>query len=280
VDVTPFDWLLVKAKYVPSFRRMNRYNTRAHALHFVEEDEALSQAGQSFLLRKVDEADRDRHRLDLLVQFTPTDTFTATPTVGYRHDDYIESTLGLQRDITWSAGMDLDWMPLERVSLSGGYMHESIFHKQRSRYRTSTVDNKANEWISVNTDTVETFRAGTKATLIPKSLDWTVDGNYSISLGRIQTRNLESVTTASARASRLPAFEDSLFRLETALKYHFWKSWTASLGYAFESFEQNDWRSDTLIPVLSGLTSAVFLGADQKDYDAHIVGVTLKYRFK
>ncbi|KRT72738.1 MAG: hypothetical protein XU13_C0020G0006 [Candidatus Rokubacteria bacterium CSP1-6] len=291
LDLTPFDWLLVRAKYVPSFRRINLYNTHAHIEHTVLEDAAALSQGQTALLRKFDQGERDRQRLDLLLQFTPTDTLTITPTAGYRHDDYIRSVLGLQREISWSAGMDVNWTPLERLSFFAGYVHESNFAKQRSRYRpvtgTTTFDFADFEWISNNTDTVETFHAGFKVTLIPKVLDWSATGNYSYALGTVHTRNPVSPASGTAAqriaatARRFPAFEDSLMAVETALKYHFWKNWTAKVGYIFEAFEKHDWRTDTLNPFTPAVTrGGIWLGNDLKNYDAHIVALTLGFRFK
>ncbi len=290
LDVTPSDWLLVKAKYTPSFRRINLYNPKAHPSHTVVEDVGPSTAAQqSFLLRKFDEGERDRQRVDLLVQLTPTDTFTVTPTVGYRWDDYIRSVLGLQQETSWSAGMDVNWSPVERVSFSAGYVHESIFQKMRSRSRPSiggvAVDFADFDWISDNTDTIETVHAGMKATLIPRVLDWTFGANYSYALGRIETWNpvapasSTAANNLTATARPMPAFTDSLLRLETALKYYFWKNWTANLGYALEEFNKHDWRTDTLNPVNTGV-NGVYLGNDLKNYTAHIVALKLAYRFK
>ncbi len=76
-----------------------------------------------------------------------------------------------------------------------------------------------------------------------------------------------------------PMDEDTLVRLDTALKYGFGKGWTLALGYAFESFQKSDWRTDRLNPFLPGVTS-IWLGNDARDYDAHIVSLTLGYRFK
>src|SRR5574341_76979 len=294
LDLTPWDWLLVRAKYTPSFRRINQYNTRAHAEHTtVEEDASASLQGQSFELRKFDEGERDRQRVDLLVQLMPTDSLTVTPTVGWRYDDYIRSSLGLQQATTWSAGTDLNWTPVERFSIFGGYTHESIFQKQRSRYRPvvtavtaqcpvppCTFDFADFEWISDNTDTVDTYHLGVKVSLIPKVLDWSLTGNYSNALGRIETRNLvrpasgTAAQNSSATAKRMPAFEDTLWRLETGRKYHFWKNWTAGIAYIFESFEKNDWRTEHLDPFMPSVgLGAIWLGNDLKNYTAHIVGL-------
>ena len=77
----------------------------------------------------------------------------------------------------------------------------------------------------------------------------------------------------------MPAFEDTLVRLDAALRYHFQKAWTASRGYAFESFDKHDWRTDQLNPFVPGITS-IWLGSNTRNYSAHIVGLTLAYSFR
>jgi len=289
LDYTPSDWLLVRASYVPSFRRIESYNSRAHAEHTVDEDAAAAAQGQSVLLRKFDMAERNRQKAELQLQITPTDSMSITPTVAYRWDDYIRSSLGLQEEKAWSAGVDLNWAPVERLSFFAGYMHEVIYQKQRSRSRpvtgTTTFDFVDYDWLSVNTDTVDTFHAGFKTVIVPGKLDWKANGAFSTATGRIETRNpigpasgtAAQDLTASARP--WPAFEDNLWRVDTSLQYHFSKSWTASLNYIFESFSKHDWRTDSLNPFIPGV-AAIWLGNDQKNYAAHIIGATLRYRFE
>ncbi len=291
LDWTPFDWLLARLTYRPSFRRVDKYDTFAHLSHTVVEELTASDfaQSQSTLLRKFDEGERDRQRVDLLLQFFPLETLAATLTGSWINDDYIDGRFGLRDATTWSAGFDLNWTPVERVAVFGGYTHESIFQKQRSRSRpvtgSTTFDFADFDWISDNTDTVDTFHVGASVALIPRRLDWNVSANYSYALGRIETRNPVAPTSgtavqqSSATAKRMPAFEDALLRLDTALRYHFLKQWTASLGYAFESFQKNDWRTDRLNPFIPGVSS-VWLGNDLRNYDAHIVGLTLRYAFK
>ena len=67
--------------------------------------------------------------------------------------------------------------------------------------------------------------------------------------------------------------------LDTALRYHFAKVWTASFAYAWESFQKNDWRTDGINPFIPGVTS-IWLGNDYRNYDAHIISVTLAYQFR
>jgi MtrB/PioB family decaheme-associated outer membrane protein len=297
VDVTPADWLMIRATYLPSFRRIQEYRT--FALAAVEQDAAPGEPGQSYLLRKYDESDRDRQRVDLMVQITPTETLTITPSASYRFDNYIASglrhdangpgqtgaMLGLQQAVSWTAGMDVNWAPVERLSLAVGYMHEHNFQKQRSRNRNP--DDPALDWISNNIDTIDTYHASMTARLIPGKLDLKFAGNYSYALGRVETWNpnangsavYNAVANTNQVARPWPAFEDSLLRLEASLKYHFGQAWTASLNYAYEMFRKHDWRTDTIDPFVPG-NPAIYLGNDLKNYEAHIFGATLGYRFR
>jgi MtrB/PioB family decaheme-associated outer membrane protein len=296
LDATPTDWLMIRATYLPSFRRDNRYNTGA--LSQVESNSAPGEPGQSFLLRKYDEGDRDRQRVDLMVQITPTETLTITPNASYRFDNYIASglshdssargqsgaLLGLQEAVSWSAGMDVNWAPTERLSFAAGYVHESNFQKQRSRNRNP--DDPALDWVSDNTDTIDTYHASMTTRLIPGKLDLKFAGNYSYALGRVETWNpnangstvYNAVANTNQVARPWPAFEDSLLRLEASLRWHFSQAWTASLNYAYEAFRKHDFRTDTINPFVPN-DSAVYLGNDVKNYEAHIFGVTLGYRF-
>ncbi len=285
VDVTPFDWLLARLTYKPSFRRDSDYNRNILS--------GGVPTSQIFDGRKFDEAERDRQRVDLLLQFTPADTLSVTPTAGWRHDDYIRSAFGIKWETGWSAGLDVGWTPFERLTFSAGYIHELVDRDLRSRGASPNLSSNVNaDWLSNMTDTYDTFHAGGKAALIPKVLDWTFGANYATSFGSIETRNptanvpgnpANTVVPNNAQAKRMPDFDDQLVRLETALRYHFAKSWTASLSYAFEQFQKNDWRTDNLtpfLPQLAGTNGFIWLGNDLRNYTAHIAGVTLAYTFK
>jgi MtrB/PioB family decaheme-associated outer membrane protein len=293
LDYKPLDWLAARLTYRPSFRRISEYNTFAHHDHVVLEEEGAATVlqGQSTLLRKFDEADRDRQRVDVLLQMFPLDTVTASVSGSWSKDDYIDSPLGLQQAVNWSAGFDLGWSPSQNLTLSAGYVHEYIFQKQLSRNRIVssgvTLDFPDYNWLSNNIDTVDTFYIGAKMSPLPGRLDWNVGMNYSLATGETLTRNPNGAPSSgtgsqndTATAKRMPAFEDSLIRIDTSLRYYLSKSWTLGLAYAFEKFSKHDWRTDTLNPFLPGATSSIWLGADSRDYTAHILAMTLGYRFK
>jgi len=302
VDTTPFEWLLARLTYRPSFRRISNYNARAHAEHTVgDEDGAAVSQGQSILLRKFDEAERNRQQVDLSVNLMPLESLTITPTASYKWDDYLKPAvtdpaggtgtfLGVDTRTSWSAGMDVGWAPWERVSFSAGYMHEVNYQRMDSRSRPVIggfgVDFFDYTWISNITDTIDTAYAGVKTVLIPDMLDLRFNASYSYALGTQETRNITAPVSStaannfSASAKRMPAFEDELIRLEAALSYHFLKNWTARLGYAFESFTKHDWRTDGLDPFTPAFGNSIWLGNDLRSYTAHIVTAAIGYRFK
>jgi len=281
LDYTPTDWMLLRATYAPSFREINDYNSFAHVAHVSLEEPGLGTGTQHFRLRKFDEANRDRQRADLLLQLTPLDTLTTSLTYSIRKDDYTHSLFGLQKDDSWAAGIDVTWTPHERLSMSASYVREESLAQLRSKYRAATeLDNPTYDWVARNSDAIDTFGAGVNATLIPRVLDLGLNWNFSYALWRMKAFNPLTPTpaAASATAVNFPAIEDTLNRLEAFLRYHFWKNWTAKLQYVFESFQKTDFRTDHLLP--SEGTTNIFLGNDLKNYDTHILALTLGYRFK
>ncbi len=281
LDVIPDDWISARLTYKPSFRRDSNYNRGIIS--------GTTPTRQLFDARKFDEAERDRQRVDLMVQLALADGLSVNPTAGWRHDDYIRSAFGLKWETAWSAGVDVGWNPTKRVSLSLGYMHEVVDRDLRSRGASPNLASNINaDWLSNIQDVYDTFYGGIKVALIPGTLDWSVNFNYAMSFGTIDTRNpsatLPGATlAATALAKRMPAFDDQYARLDTGLRYYISKSWAASVFYAYESFSKEDWRTDNWLPwnpTLATTNGFVWLGNDLKNYTAHIVGATLTYRFK
>ena len=304
IDASPFEWLNARLTYRPAWRRISNYNTHAHHEHTVEEDPVAASQSQSILLRKFDEAERNRQQVDLLVTLTPLDSLTITPTGSYIFDNYLskppvdpsgsgrQEFLGLQDQVGWTAGMDVGWAPHERVKLNLGYLHESYYRKMESRSRPVIngfgIDFSDYDWITDITDTIDSLYGGVKVAVIPGVLDLGLSGSWAYALGTYKNRNptapvsSTAANNATAQAKRFPAFDDDLIRLEAAIAYHFQypllKNWTAKLGYVFESWQKHDWRTDELNPFIPGVSS-IFLGNDLRNYTSHIIAATLGYRF-
>ena len=290
LDVTPLEWLLARLTYRPSFRRIGRYDPAAQLERTTVEEVAADAIStfQSPLLRKLDESDRDRQRVDLMVEIVPIETLTVSLSGSFRNDNYYNSTLGLQDATAWTAGVDLTWTPTDRISLTAGYNHESILQRQTSRSRPVSgglaLDFPDFDWITTTNDIIDAFYVGLRAALIPRTLDLLFGARFEYASSDVANRNPGAVTSGSlsqrntATANHFPATDDSMFRLDVAARYHFLKHWTATVGYAFEMFHKDNWQTNQLNPFLPGVTS-IWQGNDFKDYTAHIVMFTLGYRF-
>src|SRR3990172_246799 len=160
-DFTPNDWLLLRAAYRRSWRDIDKYNPQAHHQHVAldieagDPAEALDLQSQNPLLRKFDQADRTRDRVEILASITPLETLNFTATYSLLYDDFDKSRspetfgfpgqpaslitdtspLGLQESKGWSAGGDLAYNPFPWLSFFVNYTHEEFKYDQLSRSR-------------------------------------------------------------------------------------------------------------------------------------------------
>jgi MtrB/PioB family decaheme-associated outer membrane protein len=288
VDATPFDWLLARLTYKPSFKRISNYSRWGLSTTGAVPSNTATLNDIVGLSRRFDEAERDRQRVDLLLQFTPFETVSVTPMAGWRYDDFVSSPFGMQWETSWSAGLDVSWTPVERLAFSAGYMRELIDRDYNTRTSSTQVNG---DYMTNLTDVFDTFHLSGKLGLIPKVLDWTFGTNYATSYGNILTRLTDAnrpgftpLAIPARLAKRMPDFDDQLVRVDTALRYHFSKSWTASVFYAFEQWRHHDWRTDNWLPynpmMAGGPYGMIYLGSDPRNYDNHMMGITLAYTFK
>jgi len=300
-DYTPTDWLLARLSYVAGFRRQNGYDPNAYKEANQNQPDGFSgSASQLPTLRKFDEGDRNQQVVNLMLQVTPNDKLTVTPAASYKYIDYIssglfaqqaaplhnQSLLGLQQVVGWDAGMDINWVPTDRISFSVGYVHESLFRKQRNR--NNGPNDASMDWISNSTDTTETVHGSIKGVIVPEKWSFKIGGAYSQTLGRVGTYdpNCTGSTVCAANtpndvAWRWPAFYDSLAHVDAALEYNFTKALAGKLFYVYEQFINHNWQTGALTPSLTpNANGSVFLGQNWQNYTAQIVGVTLKYKFE
>ena len=326
LDWTPIDWLLLRGAYRRSWRNIiGKYVPQAHDAHIVTDIEGeagpvvADLQGQSILLRKFDEADRTRDRVEILASITPIETLNFTATYGLMRDDFDKSPLGLQESRGWSLGGDLAYSPRPWLSFFVNYMREEFKYDQLSRSRpvvgnvptatalapgcgfsdpaaaTSNVtcDFSDFNWRSINRDKVDTYGVGADVSLIPNRLNLRLSYSFSDADSIIDSSNpvapaLHPPTTgatqqATAKAVRYPLANTNLHTLIAALRYNLTRNWSLKGEYRFEQFRETDWATDAI--GTSGLTNLPpttdsYLGARfLQNYDAHIAGFTLRYKF-
>jgi MtrB/PioB family decaheme-associated outer membrane protein len=306
VDYRPAAWALLRTGYRFGVRQGTGYNTFAHLAHAVEPDElaGATPQSQSILLRKFDEANRKLHQADLTAQLTPQESWSLTLTGGYGLADYDDTTLGLKDQESWSAGTDVTYRPLSWLALSTFYTFEHIRSEQTSRWRPRTFtatpfvqDDPRNDWASTSTDLVHTAGVSTDVVIIPNRLDATIAYVFEDAKAKTRAAGAPGFINASGtstppdggNAVDWPDIEDTFQRLIASLRYHIQKNFTVKAEYRFEHFNLANFKTDGLEPFMpnsnvngSGSVSPsldVFLGDQIDDYSAHIVALSLLYRF-
>jgi MtrB/PioB family decaheme-associated outer membrane protein len=319
LDYSPLEWLLLRAAYRRSWRDISNYNTQAHQSHVVQEIEGgefgLNLQGQSPLLRKFDEADRTRDRVEILASITPFETLNFTTTYSLLRDDFDQSSLGLQESWGWSLGGDVTYSPFSWLSVFVNYMREEFKYDQLSRSRpvisnvstatppaagcaftnpAAAVSNVVCDfsdfnWRSLNRDKVDTYGVGADVNLIPKRLNFRLTYSFSDADTVINSFNPVTPTSGtgaqqtSAKAVRYPLSNTNLHTLIAALRLNLTGNWSLKGEYRFEQFREKEWATDAIGQ--SGLrnlppTTDTFLGARfLQNYDAHIGAFTLRYQF-
>lgn len=292
-DYTPIDGLLLRTSYSRSWRRNGDYDPFAHLAHTEVDVEGLdtSQA-QHLLLRKYDEADRDRSRVDLLAQISPKETLSFTPSVSYRKDDYKNSAFGLQEDRNWAAGLDLSWSPVAPgITFYASYMREVFDALQRARYRTppSQLENPTYDWVAENEDKVDTVGLAVNVVLVESKVDLDLSWNASRAVGSMRAANPvppaggTAAQNSSATAVDFPEIIERLQRLEAALRYSVTPALFWRVRYILEKFNITDFRTDEIQPFMGDVDASagtsVYLGAQIRDYTAQIVSFAVGYRF-
>ncbi len=298
----PFSWLDIVGRYTRSWKRIDQYNTYNPLAHLVLPVNFADEVPgfQSALLRKFDEAARDRHKAEVTFRLTPIEKLEVGISLAFARDHYPFSPLGLQEDRDWTAGVDVGYTPVPWLTLSANYLREEYHSRQRSRFRSEVVgvgDFPGFEWISRNVDTFDTVGTGALVRLIPDRLDLQAKYTFQRSIARVNSGNPLPVECnladpnctpadiVTATATSFPDDRFSLHRISGVLRYWLLKNFALRLGYAYERFRASYWQTDFIRP-MNGVPPTVDAGTDVflavkpfQNYDAHIIRAGISYGF-
>ncbi len=267
VDSRPTGWLDLHAGYERTNRAIDDYNFNV----YLQSGDDLRQLPQ---LRKYDESDLVRDRLQLQATVYPLDALSIGASLILGRDDFEDSPYGLQEDNHSIIALDADYAINERASVNLFYSMETYDNTQRGRENGFGNDF---DWTAEGEDVVTTVGGGGTVAILPDRLDFKasythsdVDGNISIS----------SPATAFADFS---VVDDSVRDvLEAKLTYHFNPRLSLALGYLHEIFDYEDDQSNGFSNVptddAGNYQGALLSGALPKDYDARIIYTQLTFR--
>lgn len=276
LDTMPFEWLDLRTSYEKS-RRDGDYD---YTVPFAEEFTTTSADGslvtaQLPWLRKYDEADRDRERIQLIATVYPTDSISLTGTYIQGKDDFRNSLFGLTEDNHQIYSIDGDYTVNESINFYAFYSHEKYDNGQRSRqwnpcnpatdltttpgctgasegadpYYTQTTADSYSNWNGENEDKVDTYGGGLKVAIVPEKLDFDFMYSYSKSDGKVKLTSAAETNTGTATNADLNNYTPVEFNevdntktqtLNAKAKYRFTKNLSLALGYMYEKFEVSD----------------------------------------
>ncbi len=287
VDSKPLPWLGLRASY----ERAERTGVYDYTVPF--EGEIVT--AQLPWLRKYDEANRDRDRVQFLASVYPIEPLMVTGSFTYGKDDFKDSPFGLVEDSHNIFSIDADYALTERVNIYAFYTHEKYKSDQKARqwspgstgdpYVSETTHSSASNWTAESEDKMDTVGGGLKFALIPKKLGLDVSYSYAQSKGEI--RPSSPVGSPDANDFVPVDFKQvdntKLQTLHVKAEYTIRKGLSITLGYMWERFDIEDYETTgfeyvptTLADAYNGAT---LMGALLKDYDVNVLYAKLTYRF-
>lgn len=272
VDVVPTSWLTLRTTGSLGWRRDRRTYEQVTATQLPE-------------LRRFDQADRNRRRLDAMADVNLTDNLTVSGSLGWARDKYPDSQYGTQRVWSLATGGEATWAPSPRLSADISFMREEFKTRQQSRNRIppALLDNITYDWVTNNNDLIETFSAGIDAVVIPDRLD--VGGRAEVSTARLSTRTFNPLPPTGGTAAQntqslgvdFPNIKDKRTPISGYVRYRFSPEWSATARYTFDHWSNTDWRSDDLLPANLNSTDR-FLGNDYLGYNGQFVTLSFAFR--
>lgn len=235
------------------------------------------------LLRKFDVADRERNKLGLYAVIYPAYDTAVGFYFNLTDDDYYNSTLGLTDRETKSFTVDATWSPREYLSLYGFYTREEIETRQAGRDFTGTGGGKASaidpttgptlDWTAEHDEDVDTIGAGVSVSLLDNMARIKADYTFAQSSAAV------GFTTASGldAPTDMPGLKTRRHNISVKGEYKVLENVGLGAGYQYESYEEDDWSTDGLMPASTQLPRLLALSGSVRDYEAHLGMVYLTY---
>jgi len=290
LDAKPAPWVDLRASYLYAERDADEYDFA----------QFFRNQGVDFLpilpfLRKFDQADRDRDRLQVMANFYPSESWIVGAHVIVGSDDYPASQFGVLGDDHKVYSADVGYTPNERSSFFASYSFEQYEVTLRGRewfpfavsdpFRSETGFDSASNWTAATEDEIDTVAVGLDLELIPDRLRLDLSYTWSRSDGKIVYASpIGAADLNPFDPADFPEVDDvttSTFNPELELTLN--QRLTLVFAYLRESYEILDFNLDgfELVPTTpSGqFNGGLLIGALPGDYDVDVLALRLEVDF-
>lgn len=302
-DITVWAATHLRASITYAQRRYDKYDEIAFVEHF-----GLVTAENIAQVRKFDMANRDRWKMETLLEIPVSNNLTVTPTFGLRNDRYpidVVNQLGLLKDTGWNAGADLSARLSPDVRLMLSYMYEER-HRNMANSGAAVAGVAALDriWTSDILQRYNTFITAVDWKAVPERLDFRFE--YLLALGSEANATIPcSSGTAGCTGAgtgvtttQFPTEKNSFQRFSATSRYFFdpavvrqmgWNGEViAKLRYIYERNRTENWAIDNMTPYiptadqttdLTGGGRSIFLAYANPNYTAQIIAMSLAFKW-
>jgi len=258
IDSMPLPWLNLRTSYEKMDRKIENYDFDSYLAAGVD-------LTQNPLLRKYDEADMNRDRVQLYAGITPWDKIGLSLSYIYGQDDFDKSTYGLLKDRHNIFSADVDFTFSQHTNFHAFY--------SREQYRNVSAGNGYTEigtadWTVTGDDRINTLGGNFKTRLFIENLDLDLSYAYSKADGY-----LDFAVNETAYSDVNNVDNSSLHIFETEISYRAAKNWSCSLGMLWEKAAYSDYNIEGFTYVPSDdsdpgyYQGALLMGILPRDYD-------------
>jgi len=263
--VYPCDWLNLIASYAYSNR---------NGSNFLEMPSPISSS--SVLTYKSYSGGDVRNLVNFVAELLPLNNVTFSTNFTLYTDSFDNNGYGLLSDNGWSAGADVSWTPCKGIALSLGYDHEQSSTKELADNAVAAPNLGPvlgdSGPLLLTSDSYDTVTARADVVLVPEKLSLTTSANFSWS-------------NSDFHNPLMPNLDETIFHVDTWLKYNYDKHVAFKVGYIFEQFNMtNAYQtlylqgiSDTGAPV--GNQTLNTLQGFYNNYTAHVIEALVQYKF-
>ena len=289
-----YSWLVFRGSWQFSERRYGTYTNLV---------QNSSTGGWNENYRSPDLANRNQNKGKFQVDVVVIPTVTVSPFAGfvlrdYQTDAYGARELGILKDHSWNAGVELIWAPNHRTQFMFSYTYDD--YQKRIVGGGGTTGLGTNTWDSNVNDNVNTFTVALKQNLIEDKLDLKLSYIYSLSNGAWTTVPffyngfVPNVNPLLSPNPNYPDTRTTFQRLDALLTYKLDPGWVHQMGwkgeaqiktrYAFERNSVNDWQINNMQPYMfvspfssgvGGTQTMLWLAGDNPNYNVHLLAAAL-----
>lgn len=246
-------------------------------------------------LRMFDQAERNRTRYDVDVDFDVGSNLSIGMSWSRYKDNYDEEFYGLQDFKGVLVGVDASLAIGDRTTASAYYNRDRFESNQRNRGKSDANGGgsfavPANDFDTFIKDDTDSYGGNLETALILDRLSLQMGVDISDADGRIDTTNpnfTPGLTTTGSTANPFPDTHVKTKQYIIALNYNWSENLTTSLRYVYLSQDITDFAADGTSTYLGGGLDAqgnnpshqIYLDAHPFDYTANVYMATLRYRF-